>query len=221
MTQAVAQRRRQGLGGEPSKELCGRCPSSTPAGRSRQPRTNTRKCGNQPAHQSLLTVVLTVLSPALRNRCILPNPFVQRDRTPASNIVDNEHQSSCAITGSRTGCSPPTPTLSTIAARPGTSSSSGPGRSCPSAYATGPVGSDQRKLVLRVGTLDSSHRPGVDDTPGVCPGSGCTSCRMKPGGSRSGRKEKRGTLTYKLSRAPPLSGEGVALLEIGVGMHPA
>ena len=148
MTQAVAQRRRQGLGGEPSNELCGRCPSSTPAGRSRQPRTNTRKCGNQPAHQSLHTVVLTVLSPALRNRCILPNPFVQRDRTPASNIVDNEHQSSCAITGSRTGCSHPTPTLSTIAARPGTSSSSGPGRSCPSAYATGPMGSDQRKLVL-------------------------------------------------------------------------
>jgi hypothetical protein len=30
--------------------------------------------------------------------------------------------SSCATTGSRTGCSPPTPTLSTIAARPGTSS---------------------------------------------------------------------------------------------------
>ena len=72
------------LGGEPSNELCGRCPSSTPAGRSRQPRTNTRKCGDQPAHQSLLTVVLTVLSPALRSRCILPNPFVQRDRTPAS-----------------------------------------------------------------------------------------------------------------------------------------
>src|SRR3954466_6292793 len=51
---------------------------------------------------------------------------------------------------SRTGCSHPTPTLSTIAARPGTSSSSGPGRSCPSAYATGPMGSDQRKLVLAV-----------------------------------------------------------------------
>jgi hypothetical protein len=26
---------------------------------------------------------------------------VQRDRTPASNIVDNEHQSSCAKTGHR------------------------------------------------------------------------------------------------------------------------
>src|SRR5215204_2339962 len=49
---------------------------------------------------------------------------------------------------SRTGCSHPTPTLSTIAARPGPSSSSGPGRSCPSAYAIGPMGSDQRKLVL-------------------------------------------------------------------------
>src|SRR4051812_22825855 len=49
---------------------------------------------------------------------------------------------------SRTGCSHPTPTLSTIAARPGTSSSSGPGRSCPSAYASGPMGSDQWKLVL-------------------------------------------------------------------------
>src|SRR3954468_23483004 len=62
---------------------------------------------------------------------------------------------------SRTGCSHPTPTLSTIAARPGTSSSSGPGRSCPSAYATGPMGSDQRKLVLaRVARL------GADDAEG-------------------------------------------------------
>ena len=56
--------------------LCGRCPSSTPAGRSRQPRTNTRKCGDQPAHQSSLTVVLTALSPAPRNRCILASPFL-------------------------------------------------------------------------------------------------------------------------------------------------
>ena len=53
-TKAVAQRRRQGLGGDPSKEVWGRCPSLTPAGRSRQPRTNTRKGGGQPAHQSLL-----------------------------------------------------------------------------------------------------------------------------------------------------------------------
>ena len=49
---------------------------------------------------------------------------------------------------SRTGCSPPTPTSSTIAAWRGTSSSGGPGRSCPSASGTGPMGSDQRKLVL-------------------------------------------------------------------------
>jgi hypothetical protein len=41
-------------------------PSSTPAGRSRQPRTNTRKCGSQPAHQSLLNRRLdgSVASPA-------------------------------------------------------------------------------------------------------------------------------------------------------------
>jgi hypothetical protein len=38
--------------------------------------------------------------------------------------------------------------LSTIAARPGTTSSNGPGRSCPSDSATGPMGSDQRDLVL-------------------------------------------------------------------------
>src|SRR5215204_3005219 len=32
---------------------------------------------------------------------------------------------------------------------PGTSSSNGPGRSCPSDSATGPMGSDQRDLVLK------------------------------------------------------------------------
>ncbi len=40
---------------------------STPAGRPRQPRTNTRECGSQPAHQSLLTVVSAAPPPALRN----------------------------------------------------------------------------------------------------------------------------------------------------------
>jgi hypothetical protein len=45
--------------------------SSTPAGRSRQPRTNKRKCGNQPAHQSLLNRRLKVLSPAPRNGFVL------------------------------------------------------------------------------------------------------------------------------------------------------
>src|SRR5215208_1998524 len=65
------------------------------------------------------TVVLTALSPAPRNRSILPDPFVQRDRTPASNILDNEHQSSCATTGSPTGSPPPTPTSSITPARLG------------------------------------------------------------------------------------------------------
>src|SRR3954453_6015163 len=64
---------------------------------------------------------------------------------------------------SRTGCSHPTPTLSTIAARPGTSSSSGPGRSCPSAYATGPMGSDQWKLVLAGAAISSSAAIAEDD----------------------------------------------------------
>jgi hypothetical protein len=52
--------------GNPRDKLCGRQPS-TPEGRPRQPRTNTRECGSQPAHQSLLTVVSAALSPALRN----------------------------------------------------------------------------------------------------------------------------------------------------------
>jgi hypothetical protein len=40
---------------------------STPAPRSRKPRTNTRKCGTQSAYQSLQTVVSVALPPALRN----------------------------------------------------------------------------------------------------------------------------------------------------------
>ena len=75
------------------------------------------------------TVVLTALSPAPRNRSILPDPFVQRDRTPASNILANKHQSSCATPGCRAACSPPTPTSSVIAAKPGTSSWISPGAS--------------------------------------------------------------------------------------------
>jgi hypothetical protein len=38
---------------------------SMPATRSRKPRTNTRKCGIQPAHQSLPTVVSVSLPPAI------------------------------------------------------------------------------------------------------------------------------------------------------------
>ena len=52
--------------GNPRDKLCGRQPS-TPEGRPRQPRTNTRECGSQPAYQSLLTVVSAALPPALRN----------------------------------------------------------------------------------------------------------------------------------------------------------
>ena len=56
--------------------------------------------------------------------------------------------SSCATTGSQTESSNPSTTSSTIAARLGTSSSINPGGSCPSAFAIGPMGPDQRVLVL-------------------------------------------------------------------------
>ena len=59
--------------GEPSILLCGRH-RSMPADRPRQPRTNKRKCGIQPAHQSLLTVVSAALPPALRNSYRLRHP---------------------------------------------------------------------------------------------------------------------------------------------------
>src|SRR5215831_7568799 len=47
---------KQDPGGEPSKALCGRR-MPTPEPRPRQPQTNTRKCGNQPADKSLQAVV--------------------------------------------------------------------------------------------------------------------------------------------------------------------
>jgi hypothetical protein len=56
--------------------------------------------------------------------------------------------SSCARTGSRTASSNPTTTFSTTAASPGTSSSTCPGKSCPSEPETGLIGHDQRDLVL-------------------------------------------------------------------------
>src|SRR3954468_7019484 len=124
--------------------------SSTPAGRSRQPRTNTRNCGDQPAHQSLLNRRLdgSASTPAHALQSA-PTRSRQRDGTPASNIVDNEHQSTCARTGSPTGSSPPTATSSITAARRGTSSRISPGSSCPSDCETGLTGSDQRDLVVR------------------------------------------------------------------------
>ena len=83
------------------------------------------------------TVVLTALSPALRNGFILPCPVLRRDRTRSLNVLDNEHQSSCAQIGSRTTCSNPTTISSITAATPGTPSSISPGRSCPSPVANG------------------------------------------------------------------------------------
>jgi hypothetical protein len=46
----------------------------TPVVRSGQPRTHTRKCGSQPAHQSLITDVLQVPSPPLRDHLPVPLP---------------------------------------------------------------------------------------------------------------------------------------------------
>ncbi len=56
--------------------------------------------------------------------------------------------SSCVTTGSRTASSNPTTISSIIAVRPGTSSQINHGASCPSHCANGPMGSDQRDLVL-------------------------------------------------------------------------
>src|ERR1700747_3632682 len=71
------------------------------------------------------------------------------DRTRALNVIDNEHQSSCATTGSPTASSNPTTISSTIVVRHGTSSSISLGASCPSDCANGPTGSDQWDLVLK------------------------------------------------------------------------
>src|SRR3974390_227613 len=70
------------------------------------------------------------------------------ERTTMLKIIDNEHQSLCVTTGSRTASSNPTTILSTTAARLGTSSSTNHGASCPSDCANGPTGSDQWDLVL-------------------------------------------------------------------------
>src|SRR3954447_17852658 len=123
--------------------------SSTPAGRSRQPRTNTRNCGDQPAHQSLLNRRLdgSASGPAHALHSA-PTRSRQRDGAPAPNIVDNEHQSFCVTTGCPAACSPPTGTSSITAATPGTGSSTNLGSSCPSASGTGPMHDDQRGLVV-------------------------------------------------------------------------
>ena len=111
-------------------------------------RTNGNAVTN-PRIRVCSTVVLTALSPALRNRFIPRRPdLLSRDATRAPKIVDNEHQSSCARTGYPTASSNPTTTSSPSAATPGTGSSISHGRSCPSVSATGPIGRDQGVLVL-------------------------------------------------------------------------
>src|SRR4051794_41959352 len=114
-------------------------------------RTNTRKCGDQPAHQSLLNRRLdgSASGPAHALHSASARSS-QRGCAPASNIVDNEYQSFCATTGCRAACSPPTGTSSITAATRGTASSTSLGSSCPSASGTGPMHpmhDDQRGLV--------------------------------------------------------------------------
>jgi hypothetical protein len=59
--------------------------------RTRQPETEPRSCGNQPAHESLLTGVFSL--------CLLPCAPVyylrsaSRRRDPASECLDSEHES--------------------------------------------------------------------------------------------------------------------------------
>jgi hypothetical protein len=97
--------------GNPQANCVADEPSSTPAGRSRQPRTNTRKCGDQPAHQSLLNRRLDgpVSSPA-QPLCLASPRSSAGDCTAAPGIIDNEHQSSrCGLRCRSTGASrPPT-----------------------------------------------------------------------------------------------------------------
>ena len=68
--------------------------TSMPATRSRKPRTNTRKCGIQSAHQSLQTVVSAALPPALRNSHKLHHFADDGEACEiTSKRIDNEHQS--------------------------------------------------------------------------------------------------------------------------------
>src|ERR1700735_2399238 len=77
---------------------------------------------------------------------------------PAPSLIDNEHQSSSVTTGCPTVCSTTSTISSTTAATHGTSWRLSPGLSCPSACAIGPIGSDQRDLVLGL-SLTSTALP--------------------------------------------------------------
>jgi hypothetical protein len=102
VTECAGQRRRHSLVprsstgrasvGNPRINCVADEPSSTPADRSRQSRANTRKCGHQPAHQSLLNRRLAALPPALRHRSIVDCPDRCRERIVAFEDFDNEHQ---------------------------------------------------------------------------------------------------------------------------------
>ena len=70
-----------------------------------------------------------------------------RPNAPNSTRSWRMSGSSCATTGSPTGCSATTTTSPATAAITGTGSSLRPGASCPSACAIGHIGSDQRELV--------------------------------------------------------------------------
>jgi hypothetical protein len=67
----------------------------------------------------------------------MPLPAKRPELNPAENVW-----SSCATTGCQTGFSGLMTTSSTIAAKPGTSSSRNPGASCPSECANGRTGSN-------------------------------------------------------------------------------
>jgi len=68
--------------------------ASTPEPRLRQPQTNTRKCGIQPAYKSLLNRRLEVLSPILRSSYAL---FYSTLRSGKEELwtyaIDDEHKS--------------------------------------------------------------------------------------------------------------------------------
>src|ERR1700737_671757 len=92
-------------------------------------------------------------------------------RNRPSSIRLRTSGNSCATIGSRTASSNPTTTSSTIAASPGISSSTCPGRSCPSGPETGSTGHDHQDLVLHAdGTLSQRQLTVKDylaiDVPG-------------------------------------------------------
>src|ERR1700756_3242844 len=83
----------------------------------------------------------------LSGRLVVPRS--SRCRPNARNSIPWRSSGSlCATTGFRTVSSNLTKTSSITAATPGTNSSTCLGKSCPSASATGPCGSNQRELVL-------------------------------------------------------------------------